>query len=104
MKNFDPNNRNLDDTNFVIEIGDGDESEEGDVMIDDQYQNVYVEEDEENVLNVTSFTEDRRHNCLVKLAKKEEYEAVLSSFWCLEGRFWVEKRDHKSFLGQNMSF
>ena len=104
MKNFDPNNRNLDDTNFVIEIGDGDESEEGDVMIDDQYQNVYVEEDEENVLNVTSFTEDRRHNCLVKLAKKEEYEAVLSSFWCLEGRFWVEKRDYKSFLGQNISF
>jgi len=74
MKDFDPNNRDL-DGNFVIEIGDGDESEEGDEMIDDKYAQIYVEEDEEHVLNATTFTE-RRHNCLVKMAESKEYVAV----------------------------
>jgi len=78
MKNFDPNNRNL-SANFVIEIGDGDESDDGimseEEVIDDKYKTIYVEEDEADVLNVTSFTE-RRRNCLVKKAEKAEYVAV----------------------------
>ena len=71
---------NSNSENFVIEIGDGEESEDGDVIVDKEYQKVFIEENEslKNVsenLNITSFTE-RRNNCIVKMAEMKEYKAV----------------------------
>lgn len=74
MANFDPNNPNA-NGNFVIEIGDGDESEEGDEIVQEEYSHIYLEEDEENSLNLTEFTE-KRSNCLVKMAESKEYKPI----------------------------